>query len=69
VYDMSDVPAGPDDAVAEHLFWAYRHHKGRYRRFVRKPVRRVRRFFKRRGKGRGKHAGFFLANMTDSEVT
>ena len=68
-YDMSDVPTGNDDVIAEHLFWAYRHHKGRYRRFMRKPVRRVRRFFKRRGKGRGKHSGFFLANMTDSEVT
>ena len=68
-YTYEDIPAGLDPVQqGEHLFWAYQRAKGRFRRFMRKPVRRVRRFMKRRGKGRGKHAGHFLATMSDGEV-
>ena len=53
--DMDDIPPGLDDKEkAEELFWAYQRAKGRYRQFTRKPVRRVRRFLKRKGKGKGK---------------
>ena len=40
--------------VDEHLFWAYQQAKIRWRRQMQKPVSRVRRFIKKKGKGRGK---------------
>ena len=33
-----------------------------------KPNRRVRRHFKRKGKGKGKHPGLYLQSLTDYEV-
>lgn len=70
-YEYEDIPnynelAEPQQA--EELFWAYQKAKGRYRRFMRKPVRRVRRFMKRKGKGKGKHPGFYLASLSDHEL-
>jgi hypothetical protein len=57
-YDYSDLPQELDrDQAAEHLFWAHQQAKGRFRRFMRKPVRKVRRFIKRKGKGKGKGNG------------
>jgi hypothetical protein len=35
---------------------------------MRKPVRRVRRFLKRKGKGKGKHPGFYLSTLTEPEI-
>ena len=68
-YDYSDLPQGLDrDQTAEHLFWAYQQAKGRFRRFMRKPVRKVRRFIRRKGKGKGKHPGFYLASLNDQEL-
>ena len=68
-YAYDDVPDGADVyQTAELLFWSYQQAKGRYRKFMRKPVRRVRRFMKRKGKGKGKHPGFFLQHLTDQEV-
>ena len=56
------------NSTAEHLFWAYQHAKGRYRKFMNEPVRRVRRHLKRHGKGKGKSAGHFLATSTETEL-
>ena len=68
-YDYSDVPQGLDrDQTAEHLFWSYQQAKGRFRRFMRKPVRKVRRFIRRKGKGKGKHPGFYLASLNDQDL-
>ena len=68
-YDYDDIPDGLDDnAKAEELFWAYQKAKGRYRKFMRKPVRRVRRFMKRKGKGKGKHPGYYLTTLKDQEI-
>jgi hypothetical protein len=69
MYDYSDIPEGLSTSEqAEELFWAYQHAKGRFRKFMRKPVRRVRRFLKRRGKGKGKHPGYYLTNLKDQEI-
>ena len=35
---------------------------------MRKPVRKVRRFIKRKCKGKGKHPGFYLASLNDQEL-
>ena len=68
-YEYDDVPEGLDEnQKAEELFWAYQRAKGRYRRFMREPVRRVRRFLKRKGKGKGKHPGYFLSTLSESEI-
>eukprot|EP00959_Pyramimonas_sp_CCMP1952_P239621 5007650-Pyramimonas_sp.AAC.2 len=39
---------------AEHLFWLLQQAKRRWRRFTRKPLRRVRRRIRRSFKGKGK---------------
>ena len=49
-YDYSIIPGASDEQKAEKLFWAYQRFNGRYRRHMRKPVRRARRFHKRREK-------------------
>ena len=68
-YDYSDIPAdGTPDQKAEQLFWAYQRAKGRWRRFMNKPNRRVRRFFKRKGVGKGKSSGAFLMSFNDQEI-
>jgi hypothetical protein len=68
-YDYSDIPQGLDrDQTAEHLFWVYQQMKGRFRRFMRKPIRKIRRFIRRKGKGKGKHSGFYLSNLNDQEI-
>ena len=62
--------------IDEHLFWTYQQAKSRWRKHMQKPVRRVRKFLRRSGKGkaRGKGKGKgssrfdFLANMDDSAV-
>ena len=50
--DMSDLRDLNDRDAAEQVFWQYRHHRRKWRRFTGKPVRRfrrsVRRFTKRR---------------------
>ena len=68
-YEYDDIPEGLDDhQKAEELFWAYQRAKGRYRRFMRKPVRRVRRFLKRKGKGKGKRPGYYLSTLSEPEI-
>ena len=43
--------------MAQALFWLKQRANGRWRRFVKKPTRRVRRFIKRRPSGKGKGRG------------
>ena len=54
-YDFSDIAHLSNEEQQQELFWAYEHSKGRWRKFMKKPVRRVRRFFRRtlRNKGKG----------------
>ena len=69
---MSDIPPGlTNEGIAAHLFWLYEKAKGRFRHFMGKPVRRLRRFMHRKGKGKGKgkgKSGYLLMSMTDEEV-
>ena len=52
------IPAGtPENEVEGLLFWAYSRAKAAWRSFTRKPVRKVRRFHRRKGKGKGKGMG------------
>ena len=55
-YELEVPPeiANHPGAVAQHLFWAYERAKRAWRSYMQKPVRRVRRFLKRSGKGTGK---------------
>ena len=46
-YDFSDIQDLDAQAQEQELFWAMEYHKGRYRQFTRKPVRKVRRFFRK----------------------
>ena len=62
--DFTDCPNFDDpNQVSEHLFFQYRHAKRRWRRWSQKPVRRVRRYFKKtaytKDYGRGKSRGRF----------
>ena len=58
----------------DHLFWAYQKAKSRWRKHMQKPVRRVRRFIRRSGKGKGCSKGKgasrfeFLARMDDFAI-
>ena len=57
---QDDDLRGLDPArLLEQAFWAYRATKRRWRRLTGKPVRRARRFAKRRGKGKGSGRAFF----------
>ena len=55
-YELEVPPeiANHPGAVAQHLFWAYERAKRAWRSYMQKPVRRVRRFLRRKGKGTGK---------------
>ena len=53
-YDYSDIAHLSEEVQQQELFWAMEHAKGRWRQFSRKPVRKVRRFFRRTMKGKGK---------------
>ena len=68
-YNAQDLQGLTPAQVDEHLFWQYQKHKSRWRKHMRKPTRRVRRFVKRRfgGKSRGKGRSRFgfLAEMDD----
>ena len=50
-------PGTPEHEVEGLLFWAYNRAKSAWRHFTHKPVRRVRRFYRRKGKGKGKGMG------------
>ena len=72
-FDHSD-PAlyGLDPAaIDEHLFFQYQKAKANWRKHMHKPTRRVRKFVKRSGKGKGGGKGWsrcsFLAEMPDGE--
>ena len=56
--------------VDNHLFWTYQRAKSNWRKHMRKPVRKVRKFLKRKGKGRGKGKSrfSFLAEYTDEDL-
>ena len=47
-YDYSDILHMDAEEQEQELYWTYKQHKGRFRRFMRKPVRKVRRFFRRK---------------------
>ena len=53
-YDFNDLAHLDEQGQQQELFWAMEHAKGRWRQFMKKPVRQVRRFFRRRMKGKGK---------------
>ena len=44
----------PDREKEQYIYWAYQKSKSNWRKWVRKPVRKVRRFFRKPGKGQGK---------------
>ena len=69
-----------DQQIAEEVFWQYQRAKRTWRRFSKKPTRKVRRFLRRRkgkgigsshsfgsGKGKGKKRFQFLAELSDDE--
>ena len=75
-YDFSDIAHLGSEEQQQELFWAYEHAKGRWRKFMKKPVRRVRRFFRRtmrnKGKGKGKRLSgkgitAFTIDLSDEE--
>ena len=56
--------------IDTHLFWQYQRHKANHRKHFKKPVRKVRKFLKRKGRGKGKgHVNRlgFLSTMSDQE--
>ena len=57
-----------DPAYGEKMYMAYSRTKKAWRRFAHKPIRRVRRFFKKRGKGRGKQLRHYLATASEDEL-
>ena len=69
-HDSSDIAHLPEAEQAQVLFSNQKHHKGRWRQYARKPVRRVRRFsrkfMEKRGKGRAKQ---MLARAISAYVT
>lgn len=76
-YNEQDLQGLSPAELDEHLFWLYQHAKSRWRKHMHKPVRHVRRLFKRRpngkgkggkGKAKGSSRFSFLADMTDEEV-
>ena len=52
--DLTDLNDVPQLQAEQDLFWAMEHAKRRWRAYTRKPVRKVRRFFRRYMKGKGK---------------
>ena len=52
-YNAHELHHMTDAQLDEHLFWQYQHAKSRWRKHMRKPTRKVRRFVKRTGKGKG----------------
>ena len=80
-YTMEGVPPGlSPTGIAEHLLWAYEQAKSRFRHYMGKPVRRLRRFMRHPAKGKSKGKGFgykkgkgkgvgaYLASLSDLEV-
>ena len=76
-YHFDDIPNTSNESeLFAQVYWAYSKAKGRWRRMTGKPVRRVRRFLKRRpwnlspgkGKGNGKNRFTFLAEETDENL-
>jgi hypothetical protein len=66
--EASTVDPGPDpNRTAQELFWAYRQAKSKWRKFMNKGTRSVRRHFKRfhrrKGKGKGKESRFHSAHL------
>ena len=59
--DSADVANLPPDQQAEQILFQYRHAKRRWRQFTEKPVRRIRRFVRRKGgKGGGKSRRYLV---------
>jgi hypothetical protein len=62
-------PIHKDDAnLGEKLYLAYTRTKKAWRRFTYKPVRKFRRFLKRKGKGRGKGLRNYLWTTSDADM-
>ena len=70
-YDFADIAHMSTEEQQQELFWAYEQAKGRWRKFMKKPVRRVRRFFRHtmRSKGKGKGKGKRLSGKGISTCT
>ena len=76
VFDMDDpeLQGMTQPEIDEHIFWQYQRAKTQWRRLTNKPTRRVRRFVKRTGKGKGrkgkgKRRFTFLTEMSDEEYS
>ena len=51
---LSQIAHLPDAEKEQNIYWAYQKGKSNWRKWMRKPVRKVRRFFRKPGKGQGK---------------
>ena len=74
-FTCEDLPATSSEAeLLAEVYWAYSKAKGRWRRMTGKPVRKVRRFLRKRpfnssfGKGKGKNRFTFLADESDENL-
>ena len=47
-YDKSDIAHLPEEEQEQEIYWQYQYAKGKWRQSQRKPVRRVRRFFRKK---------------------
>ena len=75
-YDMTDIAHLADEEKEQELYWAQQVAKGKWRQYMRKPTRKVRRFFRRqlrvKGKGKGKRLSgkgvtSYTMSLTDDE--
>ena len=57
-----------DPAYGEKVYMAYARARKAWRRYSQKPIRKVRRFFKRKGKGRGKQLRHYLATTDEPDI-
>ena len=69
-YQAPDLSGLTPEQQDEYLYWTYTQAKSRWRRHMQKPVRKVRRFIKLkgRGKGQGKRRFSFLLEASDETV-
>lgn len=65
--NFDPIPSS-DPAYGEKVYMAYTRARKAWRRFSQKPIRKVRRFFKRKGKGRGKQLRHYLASTDEPDI-
>ena len=56
-YDWDDLEGMGEEHMTQELFWLKQRANGRWRRFMKKPTMRVRRFIKRKMSGKGQGRG------------